>query len=101
MTTENWIDLPTLQDVAKAKADEWEITYCHEQSDEWDEWNGSWWDDDYVFRGRPRQPKMKEVKLLAYLGSSLLYYYREGSAHCENTNLIRQPHLDMIAKVPA
>ena len=66
MTTE-WKDMPTLQDVAKAQADGWEIEiqtnpdndkYCPFRN-----WNGRHWHTEYLFRGRPRQPKMKTITL--------------------------------------
>ena len=99
MTTENWIDLPTMQNVAKAKADEWEVTYCHELSDKWDEWKGSWWDDNYTFRGRPRQPVMKEVKLECWLVSGRIEFLQE-QTYKSGPSWKRQPHLDMVANVP-
>ena len=34
---------------------------------DWCSWIGGAWDKDWKFRARPRQPKMKTVKMLAYL----------------------------------
>jgi len=59
MTTETeWKDLPTLQDVAKAQADNWEIQYSL-KGREYFAWSESAWDSSTFFRGRPRQPKME------------------------------------------
>ena len=98
MTTENWIGLPTMQNVAKAQTDGWEVAYRHKQSDEWDEWNGCWWDDDYVFRGRPLQQKMKEVKMLCWFANGVLFWHSADEPPREHW--IRQLHLDMVAQVP-
>ena len=61
MTTE-WIELKTLQDVAKAQADGWEIEI--DQGDGWERWAETIWSDDWEFRARPAQPKTKIVKSL-------------------------------------
>jgi len=42
MTIENWIDLPTLQDVAKAQDDGWEIQYSL-KGREYFAWSESAW----------------------------------------------------------
>ena len=69
MTTE-WKPLLTMQDVAKAQADGWEIQiqtdagndkYCPFKA-----WDGRHWNTGYLFRGRPRQPAMKKVKSLCW-----------------------------------
>jgi len=101
MTTENWIDLPTLQDVAKAQAENWEIEYrC---GDGFATWSGMAWQKSFTFRGRPRQPKMKEVKILSWIDPQGEFRRGlEGSNICKSAASgfwIRQPHLDMIAQV--
>ena len=96
MTTENWIGLPTMQDVAKAQANGWEIEYrCGAQ---YATWGGITWQKTFVFRGRPRQPKMKEVKMLCWFANGVLYWYSADESPREHW--IRQPHLDMVAQVP-
>ena len=59
MTTE-WKDLPTLQDIAEAQAQGWEIqTYqCG-----WEPWPETGWGKSSSYRGRPRQPKTKTITL--------------------------------------
>ena len=98
MTTKTeWKDLPTLQDVANAQDDGWEIEYSITGGEHF-AWKGSLWMQENFFRGRPRQPKMKEVKMECFL--------IDGELHWRDENLsilgdwIRQPHLDLIAKVP-
>ena len=71
MTTE-WKNLPTMQDVVCAQADEWEIewrdplNYPH-----WEPWDGKGWSVRWQFRARPRQPKMKKVKSLCWRHAEL------------------------------
>lgn len=62
MTTENWIDLPTMQDVAKAQSEWWEIEYTYPGS-AWNQWLGTGWSRSSNYRGRPRQPKTKTITL--------------------------------------
>ncbi len=98
MTTENWIDLNDIQAVAIAQSEGWEIevyTGTHQE-----EWQGKAWMHYMRYRGRPRQPKMKEVKILAYFSanSKALAWYAETES--VPAFWIRQPHLDMVAKVP-
>ena len=99
MTTETeYIDLPTLQDVAKAHAEGWEIEFANSSSQIFSTWSGLAWHADRQFRGRPRQPKMKEVKMECFVIDR-----RIGVAQRKLSVLslwIRQPHLDLIAKVP-
>lgn len=64
MTTE-WKDLLTMQDVACAQADGWEIQFF--TSNVWCSWNMNVWFDTTPFRGRSIKPKMKNVKMLCYL----------------------------------
>ncbi len=102
MTTETeYIDLPTLQDVAKAQADGWEVMRlreCHDDADGWYPWIGKDWADHYQYRGRPRQPKMKESKMECWLCGTHLSWRTENASILRDW--IRQPHLDLIAKVP-
>jgi hypothetical protein len=100
MTTETvWKDLPTLQDVAKAHADGWEIE-CYGTSGSWCSWNKVSWHTDLQYRGRPRQPVMKEVKMLCFVCTASRSLAWCDEAEMVPTYWVRQPHLDMIAKVP-
>ena len=47
---------------------------------------------------RPSQPKMREVKMLCYLAGVTLLWRTE--SYIAFDNWTRQPHLDMVAKVP-
>ncbi len=99
MTTE-WKDLPTFQDVAEAQAQGWEIEVQMLPSDKFNEWQESVWRSNFMFRGRPRQPKMKKVK-------SLCWRYSDGDFawRIEGINLakpwIRVPSEDKEIEVPA
>jgi len=65
MTTE-WKDLPTLPDVGEAQLEGWEIQ-TDAGTNTFAEWAGKNWVARWNFRGRPRQPAMKKVKLEAWL----------------------------------
>lgn len=65
-----WKDLPTMQDVARAQADGWEIEVSNGTSS-WHAWKGISWHSDLKFRARPRQPKMKKVKSLCWRHAEL------------------------------
>ena len=64
MTTE-WTDLPTLQDVAKAQADGWEIEVMTWK--DWCSWVAGSWDKNWKFRARPPKPKAKMTKFLGWM----------------------------------
>ncbi len=99
MTTETkWIPLPTLQAVAKAQADDFVIERRAHETYVWQHWKECVWDADWQFRGRPRQPKMKEVKMECFLIDRELRWRDEGLSILGDW--IRQPILDLVAKVP-
>jgi len=97
MTTENWIDLPTLQDVAKAQADGWEIEFKTIYGG-WAVWEQATWNGGIPYRGRPHQQKMKEVKMECWLCATHLSWRTENASILRDW--VRQPHLDLIVKVP-
>jgi len=101
MKTENWIDLNDIQAVAIAQSEGWEIErYCgaDEGADCWISWDGTYWEDHYEFRGRPRHPKTREVKMECFLIDGELRWRDENLSVLQSW--IRQPHLDLIVKVP-
>ena len=100
MTTE-WKPLLTMQEVAEAQAQGWEI-----QTDAGTKtfalWIGESWYERWQFRGRPRQPAMKKVKIHAYLVGSYIYLVREDKVDAvSQTNWIRFPSGDLEGEVPA
>lgn len=100
MTTETWIDLPTLQDVAKAQYDGWEIVWqeksSFDESDPLHPWDGSGWSQYWRFRGRHRQPKMKKVKLLGWFDGEELRLAHEALQH----DWVRVPSEDKEIEIP-
>ena len=66
---------------------------------EWIHWDGVIWQSSWSFRARQPKPKMKQVKLLAYLGNTSLQYVREDSPFYQGINWTRPPNLDLIAEV--
>lgn len=108
--TDGWRDLPTMADVAAAQAagDEIEIGIASMKGGclvySYEKWRGKYWDTNCKFSARPAQPKMKKVKLLAFLGAPVLQFVREDSIdlqiYAKNTRWIRQPHLDLEEEVP-
>ncbi len=58
---DGWRDLPSLQDVAAAVAAGDEI---HREAEYWwEEWNGTYWNNNWKFRARPRKPATKKIVL--------------------------------------
>ena len=99
MTTE-WTDLPTLQDVAKAQADGLEIECLPYKDCEWGRWLGCTWEHQWKYRARPRQPKMKTVKMLAYLLNGQLVWYQDNAGCPEGNRFwIRVPGEDRIIEI--
>ena len=102
MTTENWIDLNDIQAVAIAQSEGWEIEIQSDAGNDkycpFKAWDGRHWNTGYLFRGRPRQPKMKEVKMLCFLIDGELRWRNENLSVLQSW--VRQPHLDTIAVVP-
>jgi len=65
MTTQDWKNLTTLQAVAKAQADGWEIEIQADPGNDkfypWKRWNEVGWHSRALYRGRPKQPKTRTV----------------------------------------
>ena len=95
MTTE-WTDLPTLQDVAKAQVDGWEIEV--DTGPYWEEWKGAAWMNYMTYRGRPRQPVMRKVKMLCWLDSEGELRWIESDQSPFGS--IRIPALDIEIEIP-
>ena len=97
-----WTPLSTLQDVAKAQAECWEIEIQTDPGNDkycpWKFWEQQHWHRGHLYRGRPRQPKMKEIKMECLLIDGELHWRNENMSVLQSW--IRQPHLDLIAKVP-
>ena len=80
MTTE-WRDLPTMADVAAAQTAGDEIHFLGVGCTEWVAWDGAVWRDDWLFRARPPQPKMKKVKMLCFYNGKELFWAESGSGY--------------------
>lgn len=97
-----WKDITDPEELFRLKREGWEIEVMTWNT--WSSWNVATWDKFWKFRARPRQPKMKKVKLLAFLGAIVLQFVREDSIdlqmYVKNTQWIRQPHLDLEGEVP-
>ena len=74
MSNEEWHDLPTMQDVARAQYEGWEIEVFSEFYKTWVPWNGENWSVGATYHGRPKQPKKRKIKLLAWYNGSLNWY---------------------------
>jgi len=66
MTTQRWQDLPDLQAVARAQADGWEIEVDSTGKAGWIPWNKNAWMNYMEYRGRPKQPKTRKIKMLCW-----------------------------------
>ena len=62
MSCNEWIGLPTIEDVARAKVEWWEIEMRH-SAREWEPWHRASWQVDIAYRGRPAQPKTKTIHM--------------------------------------
>lgn len=78
---DTWLDLPEMEDVARAKVEGWEIEYRTHDAFMWCEWERKGWRDNNMYRGRPKQPKTKAITLRKALmtNSSGVYYTSETS----------------------
>ena len=97
MTTE-WTDLPDLQAVAKAQADGWEIEHYNHPGDYWNVWPQRGWNIQGKYRARPRQPKMKKVKMLCWFDGFGLFWRKESMNY--DKHWIRVPAEDKVIEVP-
>ena len=66
METE-WQALPNLASVCAVQADGWDIESRTLAVPEWKPWDGHVWKSFMDFRGRPKQPKTKTIKLEGWL----------------------------------
>ena len=98
MTTE-WTDLPTLVSVCNAQTDGWEIEYGI--GEDWRKWDGGDWRSYWKFRARPRQPKMRKVKVEAYLSEYELRWLNIAAGNKPAPHWIRIPAQDIEIEVPA
>lgn len=94
-----WTDLPTLQDVAKAQADGLEIEHYNPFGDCWDVWPQRGWSIKGKYRARPRQPKMKKVKMLCWFTGVELSWTKEGW-RMTGKSWIRIPTQDIEIEIP-
>lgn len=96
-----WQDLPDLQAVAKAKADGWEIDRYRINEDGvsgWRQWNGIGWSATQSYRGRPRQPATKMIKMLCWFINGHLNWLQEGN-HAAGPDWKRVPSEDKEIEV--
>lgn len=98
MTIE-WKNITDPEELFRLKREGWEIeTNTPTDGYPWKAWLGEQWNSFHIYRARPRQPVMKEVKMECFLIDRELRWRDEGLSILGDW--IRQPHLDLIAKVP-
>lgn len=68
--TDNWQEITDPEELFKLNREGWEIEFRAHKTYTWRTWMGGAWQDDWLFQARPRQPKMKKVKLFGYLTNS-------------------------------
>lgn len=103
-----WKVVTDPEELFRLKKAGWEIEREWTSEYGWTTWLGTAWDCSNTYRARQPKPKMKQVKLLAYLGNTSLQYVREDrlqyvredSPFYQGINWTHQPHLDLIAEVP-
>lgn len=101
-----WIDQPTMQDVAKSQAQGWEIEH-RENSGSWFKWLGFSWQSNWEFRAREPMPAMKKVKQICFFSASGLRYdvLENSEQHMAISPRVmgwfRVPSEDKMVEVPA
>lgn len=84
--SQEWIDLPTMQDVAKAQADRWEIEVLSYTSLNWVKWSEQVWDATRKYRARPRQPEKKRIVLRrALMTDAVGQYWITGATNIDHS----------------
>ena len=96
MSNNDWYLCSTMADVAKAQEAGHEIEASPTPKNNFGTWSGEVWNKYFYYRARAQQPAMKEIKMECWLNNGALHWFIEGSWKHGS----RQPHLDMIAKVP-
>ena len=92
-----WRELKTLQEIAEAQKNGDEIE-CRDDGGRWTPWAGEYWHTSWKFRARPRQPKMKQVKLLCYFDEFELRWRKEDGI--VSVNWVRVPAEDKTIEIP-
>ena len=92
----DWRELKTLQEIVEAQKNGDEIE-CTGDGGRWTPWAGEYWHTSWKFRARPRQPKMKQVKMLCWFAGNELHWYGEDVALCGCT---RVPFEDKVIEIP-
>lgn len=92
-----WTELKTLQEVAIAQSKDWEIEYRMLYGP-WAKWCESSWQEANTYRGRPRQPKMKKVKMLCWFDGFGLFWRKEAMNY--DKQWIRVPAQDIEIEIP-
>lgn len=71
--SKEWIDLPTMADVARAKFEGWEIE-VRGTAGGWCSWIARSWSDIVKYRGRPKQPKTITLRKALFLSGPIGYW---------------------------
>jgi hypothetical protein len=83
--TQEWKDLPTLQDVAAAQAAGEEIELYYKFSETWHPWDGTIWEAQSKYRSRPvlktRTIVLREAVCRALQGPYWLSWFSEEPEH--------------------
>lgn len=103
MTIE-WKEITDTEELFRLKREGWEIESYDSFHICWNEWDGSRWNSTAKFHARPRQPKMKKVKLLAWLDPNEELRIGAEFGHIAKIAAsgfwIRLPKLDLEGEVP-
>jgi hypothetical protein len=93
MTFENWTDLKSLQTVADAQSEKWEVQIKDWASGLWIPWGGGSWINNQQYRGRPRQRAV--VYSCFDVDGQLMWFHPMRVIHPEWTRL---PQFDKIVE---
>ena len=99
----DWKEITDPEELFRLKREGWEIQRYRavgDPSDGWYLWKGEEWLSNWQFRARPPQPKMKKVKVEAYLSEYELRWLNIEACNKPAPLWIRIPAEDKEIEVP-
>jgi hypothetical protein len=92
-----WIELNSIEDVARAKVERWDIESS--EGGAYRPWDGCGWHCNITYRGRPKQPNTVTVKLLGWFDGSALAWRDERYPPPYDWGWLRVPSEDKTIEV--
>ena len=92
-----WKNITDPEELFKLKREGWEIEFANSSSQVFAKWFGLAWNAGWKFHARPRQPKMKKVKLLCFYNGKNLFWAESGEGYAYRC---RVPSEDKEVEIP-